>query len=116
MNKAIEALISQFVIDLNAAIREQTIDTLKGALGGSAKVHVPRMKFSSLRKRTKQDIEVQTAAVLSAIKKTPGMRSEEIQEKLKISAEQLALPLRRLIAAKELKHEGVARGRKYFAR
>lgn len=53
--------------------------------------------------------------MLGFIKSHPGLRIEEINRELGTNTKDLALPMKKLIAAKQIKALGQRRATKYFA-
>ena len=65
-------------------------------------------------KRTSTDLE-QTAAMFAAyVTKNPGLRIEQINKALGLTTKDLALPIRKLLAAKRIKTKGKKRSTTYF--
>lgn len=67
-------------------------------------------------KRTPEEIQRMKDQLLSFVSTNAGKRAEEIQTATGIPTSELALPLKLLVAEKAIRHEGVARGTRYFAR
>lgn len=114
--------VDSFVADLNDLIRKSALDAVHSALGMTAKRGPgrPRGAAPVARKgrRVKRDpkavMEV-AAKVLAAAKAKPGSSIEQLGAALKMPTKSLALPVRKLIAAKQLKTRGQKRGTRYFA-
>lgn len=124
----IETLIHQFVIDLKEALREEGLNAFSVALG-AAPVATPKKKsgpvrisFATPKKRAKgakrppEELAQLTAAVLSAIKKNPAKRAEQLAQILGITTKELALPIDKLKGEKAIKTKGQRRGTTYTAR
>lgn len=52
--------------------------------------------------------------VLAFLTRNPGLNAERIAKELKLSTRELALPIKRLVAAQALAMEGKTRATKYF--
>lgn len=125
----IDSIIQKFVVELREAIREEGLNAFSAALGGGPEtpkrkgdgpvrisVGVPRKKRAKGAKRTPEELASLTASVLSAIKKTPGQRAEQLAQTLGISTKDLALPIDKLKGEKAIKTKGQRRGTTYTAR
>lgn len=129
MSKGIETLVSRLVAELEDVIRDAVMVNIKGALRGSSngasKVHrtsapkqarrVPTRNHVASDKRSPKQMETMRARLLAFAARTPGQRSEDIQKAMKLGPLDIALPLKQLLAAKLLRAEGAARGRRYWA-
>lgn len=67
-------------------------------------------------RRTAEDLERVGSAILEALKKTPGLTSEGIQEATGMSKPEIQKPLEDLRTAKRVKTKGQRRGMQYFAK
>lgn len=111
----IDTLIQQFAQDIRQAIIQDIMGNMSSAVtanGVKGKLRMVPMGG----KRKPEELAKVSEQILGLLKKTPGMRSEEMQRALVVNAETLALPLKQLAAKKLIRHEGVARGRKYSLR
>lgn len=116
----IENLITHFAAELRATLTEEIMRDVNGrvaaAINGNGVIAKMDKRIGNTQKRSREDIEDTKARILAALKEEPGMRSEQLQRTLKLKAENLQLPIKELLSAKQIKSEGVARGRKYTAR
>ncbi len=125
----IDSIIQRFVVELREAIREEGLNAFSAALGGGPETPKRKSSAGPVRisfptpkkrakgaKRTPEELASLTASVLSAIKKTPGQRAEQLAQTLGISTKDLALPVDKLKGEKAIKTKGVRRGTTYFAR
>jgi hypothetical protein len=123
----VDQLIQNFAAQLQAVIREQLSEevtiALQTALGGSP---LKRSKASnggvakvSKRgaggKRTPEQIDKLAIQLLSYIDKNPEQRSEQIAAANKLTTGELVLPIKKLLAEKQIKAKGKARGTMYTA-
>lgn len=123
-NKAIDQLINDFVVNLSEATRQEAFAMMREALDGGVKKAGPLPKVARLVrrptagiKRSPEAIENQATKILGVLKKAKdGMRSEQIQDQLGTTAEQMQLPIKLLQRDGKITHKGVARGRQYFAK
>jgi hypothetical protein len=75
----------------------------------------PKAKPSKFVRRSPEQIQKDNARLLAFIKKHPGLRSEEIENTLKMPKPNLAAGLKALRSAKKLKMKGVKRAATYGA-
>ena len=124
------ARAAMLVQDLTALIRQSALDTVQDALAGqrvptsrgrTARTAAPAATRSAGRrpkgaKRDPADIQELTDKLATFIKKTPGQRIEQIGKALGIATKELALPVKKLIAAKSISTKGQKRATTYFPR
>lgn len=125
MTKNLKHLVATFVAELDEMLRLEISDAVKAALGKQstkratngtpAAAKTVRKTRLTMEKRSPQQLEKMRAKVLAFTARTPGQRSEDIQKALKLATADISLPLRQLLAAKLLRCEGAARGRRYWA-
>jgi hypothetical protein len=65
-------------------------------------------------RRRPEDMETMVAAVGSYIDATPGHGAEQIAAALNVSTKELALPIRKLLNAGQIRTEGQKRGTRYY--
>jgi hypothetical protein len=123
----IRSLIESFVQDLTAVIRASAMDVVSEALGaeGSSRPRRGANRATAAApggrrvKGAKRDPDVLAALTdkLGAfIKKTPGQRIEQIGKALGTPTKDLALPVKKLLAAKKISTKGQKRATTYFPR
>jgi hypothetical protein len=124
----IESLVATFVADLTSLLHASALDVVQEALGvgrvraprqaRGAKSRAPTTGGKRLKgaKRDPKDIEALTEKLASFVKKTPGQRIEQIGKALSTSTKDLALPVKKLVAAKRLSTKGQKRATTYFPR
>jgi hypothetical protein len=123
----IRQTIEAFVEQLSALVRNAAVQSVTDAFGASgasvsrrgrpaAAVTAPRTagRRAKGQKRAPADLEQITGQLLSAIKSSPGQRMEQIAQALQTTTKDLALPAKKLIAAKKIKTKGERRATKYF--
>jgi hypothetical protein len=124
----IRSRLESFVQDLTAMIRASAMELVRDALGRQG--GAPRRRAGARRASTvvtsarrpkgaKRDPEVLAALTekLGAfIKKTPGQRIEQIGKALGTPTKELALPVKKLTAAKKISTKGQKRATTYFPR
>jgi hypothetical protein len=130
LDSQIQARIQAFADEVSALVRTSTVQAVAEALGNGAParrgigrprgaVGTARIGPASRRKGAKRDpkeLDALTTTLGDFIKKNPGKRIEEIGSALGISTKELALPAKKLIAAKVVSTRGTRRATKYFAR
>lgn len=118
--KNIQQLVSKFVDELEAIVRKTAMDEMDtkiAAVLGKAKASGKgRDYIRAAHKRTPEELEKLKERIKQVLGAEPGMRSEQIQEKLEVGPAELQLPLRQLLEDGELKAKGVARGRQYWVK
>jgi hypothetical protein len=67
-------------------------------------------------RRTAEELETLTTTTLAVIKKTPGLRAEQLAAALGVSTKELVRPITKLFEAKAVRTTGQRRGTKYFAK
>jgi hypothetical protein len=113
-NDRIETLAKGYVAELTAIARDEILRLISG---GRARV-VGSVSPSRRRgeKRSPQALDALETKFHTFVAKHPGLRIEQINAKLGTSTSELALPIRRLIAAKAIRTMGAKRSTKYFAK
>lgn len=113
-----EKLIREFTQAIVDAVIRDTLDGL--AHGPARRAPAPNGRAAPPRtkggRRSPEQLQAERDRLLAVIKANPGKRSEELQELTVMTAEALARPITQLLKMKKLRHEGVARGRRYWAR
>jgi len=119
----IRARVEAFAADLVSLIKSSALDVVHEALGESpggrrrASLGSAVGLLSSREKGAKRDPQVLEALVerLGAfVIKNPGKRIEEIGSELAIATKELALPVKKLIAAKRISTKGQRRATTYY--
>lgn len=100
--------IRQAFDDLVIAIREQIV----GQISGVAVERAPISKSGNKRQPT--EIEAATHALLTAIKRTPGLRIDQLAKELGSTPKDLQLPAAKLLDSKSVKRKGQRRGTTYY--
>src|SRR5687768_2960085 len=122
--------IEEFVNQLNALVRQTALESVQDALGsaggarrgrGRGRGRAPgrpagRGSRRKGEKRSADQIGETTKAVLGYVRKHPGQGVEAIAKGLGTDTKELTLPIRKLVAEKQIKTKGQKRATKYFAR
>ena len=116
----VQSIIDRFVSELTQVAREEAARVVMGGFGGSKPGRKPASNGASRRahggeKRSREKLEALQEKFLSFVKSHPGLRIEQINKQLATSTQDLALPIRKLIAAKQLTTKGQRRATQYFA-
>ncbi|HVJ22220.1 MAG TPA: DNA-binding protein [Polyangiaceae bacterium] len=129
----IQAIVSKFISDLSAALAEEGSAAITAALtslGGGGNTPTPFRKRGPGRpkgtlgrkarpkgaKRTSEELEAMTKSLLSTIKRNPGQRIEQIAATMNVSTKDLALPIQKLLASKQIGKKGQRRATAYAAK
>ena len=130
MNRTVQSFVAQ----ITELARRAAIDTLESAFGGraargpagswaagtasaaattpvAARAGRPRARGA---KRSPEDLEALSEQLGSFVKANPGLRIEQINKQLGTTTKDLALPIRKLIAAGAISSKGQKRSTTYF--
>lgn len=115
--RRIEALARDFVDRLQEIARDELFAVLGGVSPGrsASKSSKPRSSRSRGAKRDPAALKQLGEKFLAFVTRKPGLRIEEVNRELGSSTKELALPIRKLLAAKAIRSEGTRRSTKYFA-
>lgn len=120
IDSKIRACVDAFVADLTALIREAAVEKVAEALTGGA-IARGRIRAGSRitavrggGKRTSDEIDAQCEQIANYVTKNPGQGVEGIASGLGTSSKDLTLPIKKLLASKELTRKGHKRATKYF--
>ena|SRR6478609_7694544 len=122
IDSKIRACVDAFVAELTDLIREAAVEKVAEALTGSTVVRARgrATRVSASRggggggKRTSDEIEAQCEQIANYVTKNPGQGVEGIAGGLNTSSKELTLPIKKLLASKELTRKGHKRATKYF--
>jgi len=126
MNHAVQG----FVVQITELARRAALETLESAFGGKTGrvgaapgvaamgppgvVRAGRPRGGRGAKRTPADLEALSEKFAAFVKANPGLRIEQINKELGTTTKDLALPIRKLIADKEISAKGQKRSTTYF--
>ena len=126
MNHAVQGFVAQ----ITELARRAALDTLESAFGGKTGrvgaapavaamappgvVRAGRPRGGRGAKRTAEDLEALSEKFATFVKANPGLRIEQINKELGTTTKDLALPIRKLIADKEISAKGQKRSTTYF--
>ena len=124
MADRIRDLLEEFATRIKEAALEEAFESLKSAMGGGAaptRRGPGRPKGSGARatrvkvaKRDPKELDALVGKLHTAIRSKPGQRIEEIARAMGTTTKELALPAKKLIAAKKIKTTGNRRATKYL--
>ena len=119
--------VQSFVAEIAELARRQALETLSTALAGAGLLgrglggrngagrRGGRVVAASAGGRRSTDqIDATCQALMSEIGSTPGQRIEQIGSAIGMRTKDLALPIRKLIAQKQIRTEGQRRATRYF--
>lgn len=119
MNRDIEQLVTEFVGKVERVFTQRNklqIEELIAKLtNGKKHVNVTAKGHVTSGKRSPEELEKMQMRLLGYIAKNPGQNCETIARGMGVDTDELALPLRKMVG-NELKTQGKARGRKYWAK
>ena len=119
------ARVETFAADVVAAVRASVMEIVREAIDGAGlERRKGSARASSVRspvrakgaKRDPQLLQALTEKLGTFIKNNPGQRIEQIAQALGASTKELVLPVRKLIAAKQISTKGQKRSTKYYPR
>jgi len=126
MNQAVQGFVAQ----ITELARRAALDTLESAFGGKAGrasgapvvaamappgvARAGRPRGGRGAKRSPADLEALSEKFAAFVKVNPGLRIEQINKELGTTTKDLALPIRKLIADKEISAKGQKRSTTYF--
>jgi hypothetical protein len=85
-----------------------------GAAAGNGRKKAAR-RASRGGKRSSEEMDAMTELIELHIRQNPGQGAEQIGKAVGLSTKDMALPIRKLLAARSIRTEGQRRGTKYFA-
>ncbi len=117
--QGLDSLVDGFVKALTQLMQREALAALNAGtnLGGleGRSIAPARSVGGSGGKRARADLDDLRTKVLRLVEDNPGKRVEEINRVLGTVARELALPIKQLLAAEQLRVEGARRGTRYFA-
>lgn len=126
-DEKLSELVESFKEDLVALIREQTLESIQEALGGGAPAPrrgpAPKARAAASngasrgkgQKRPPEELAALVENFYAEIQGNPGLRVEELANKMGIPTKELALPAKKLLAENRIYTEGQKRATRYYA-
>jgi hypothetical protein len=124
---ALQDAINEFVAKVRAITREEAMVAMRNAFtDGAAPAASPwagRARAGKAarggrrakgQKRDPRELEALVQKLAAFIKSKPGQRIEQIGAALQVPTKELALPAKKLLAAKKIRTRGNRRATKYF--
>ncbi len=117
LRSTLDDLATRFCDDVLAAIRRASLDEIVEGRGGAARRSSPRPGAPRPGRRSPEDVDQTLGLVVAMLKATPdeGMRSEEIQDFLKLDKRLVPRVLKRGLDERVLRTRGQKRATTYFA-
>lgn len=113
----IEELAMNFVSELQKIAREEVVRVLDGTSsstpGRAKRATSGAGKRSRGQKRSHKALGALQTKALAVIKAKPGLRIEQINEELGVGTGELALPIKKLLAARAIRTTGQRRATRY---
>ena len=119
--------VQSFVAEIAELARRQALETLSTALAGAGLLDRGRggrngagrrgaraAAATSGGRRSPDQIDSTCQALMGEIGSNPGQRIEQIGSAIGMRTKDLALPIRKLIAQKQIRTEGQRRATRYF--
>ena len=119
--------VQSFVAEIAELARQQALETLSTALAGAGLLGHGRLGrngagrrggrvalASAGGRRSADQIDSTCQALIGEIGSNPGQRIEQIGSAIGMRTKDLALPIRKLIAQKQIRTEGQRRATRYF--
>ncbi len=122
----IQERVEAFVNELSGLVRQAALEAVSSALGGeesgarrgrrSAASVAPRGRGGRAKgeKRSPDELERLVGSVRSYVSKSPGQGVEQMARDLGVPSKELVLPIKKLLAAGEIKTRGQKRATKYL--
>lgn len=114
--------VEEFVADISDLIRKAALAQVSEALGGK-KRGLPHRAASTKRlrgasrsggKRSPEQLETQARAIAALIRKSPGIRADQMASALGLSTREIALPIKKLLADRAAHKKGQKRATQYY--
>jgi hypothetical protein len=128
VEQALVQLLREFTSKVAAVVRQNALDSAGAALGavatGTSRAAPPATRRTAPAAKTarrapsaKQPFDAEAVAdqVVSYLKSTPGLRTEQLGAALQVPTDGLKPLIKKLVTAGRLRSEGQARGTRYFA-
>jgi len=112
--------VHRFIVAVVAVARRAAIASIESAMSVGAptrsRAGTLKARASAARrpKRSQSDLKAQSDQLVSFIERNPGLHVGPINRAMGAETRELALPIRRLIAAGVLRAEGQKRSTKYY--
>jgi hypothetical protein len=124
VEQRIQERVEAFVNELSGLVRQAALEAVSSALGGAGgggrrgrrgAAAAPRGRLRAKgQKRTPAELERLVGSVKSYVAKTPGQGVEKMARDLGVPSKELVLPIKKLIASRDIKTRGHKRATKYF--
>jgi hypothetical protein len=124
----IQELVDDFANRLTLLLRRSALEQVVQALGGNGAAPARRgpgrprgsttvaapARRSRGGKRTSEEMEAMSSALVSHVQANPGQRGEQIAQALGTDVKTMRLPMLKLIASKAITTRGQRRGMTYY--
>lgn len=126
VEQQIQDRVEAFVSELSELVRQAALEAVSAALGGTAGAGRRGRRAAAApgasrgrsrpkgQKRTPAELERLVGSVKAYVSKSPGQGVEKMARDLGVPSKELVLPIKKLIASKDIKTRGQKRATKYF--
>jgi hypothetical protein len=115
VQRAVEAFVKQIIETTRHAAQEALQSAFQTASTAALPEHSGGRAGGDHPRRTPEDLEALSERLTALVQATPGLRIEQINERLGTTTKELALPVRKLLAGGLIYGKGETRSKAYFA-
>ncbi len=120
--KNLQSLLEKFASEIETAVRAELVQSIVGKANGLVPTHplamrmvLPRTASPAGAKRAPEELDKLCELVLTQVELAPKSNMEQIGAALGVSTRELVLPIKKLLASKQLNKLGQKRATRYTA-